>query len=493
MSKANSLVRLLPILGLLGVSTHGMAFAQDNAVKSPETTTAPALEKPNPTSTVAGGVGEQGYKPPQYAVLPTGKTLPKGIFHTEFITANTFGHSGFDEDGHSGNQGLDYNRWMGGLKVQYGLSNSISLAIGIPYVYSNTLSMDGNAFKGTTLYKKYFNAAVNSLVSTLRQVQPGYATTATSQNIMNGYTLAQLTAGSAPVTSSPLVLPTGEIITLDSNSSVKDQLSNSTLQAAAPASGATGVGDIQLGFLWNAISENSPIRQVPLYFSIGGGMRFPTGKFNLPSALRATGGDNTLQTGGGTLDALLRWNVDYVATPGLILSWQHQMEVSLNSVNLCRNSALETNQCNTADVNQVNTNANIGRLNTGDGVPNTLRFSRKGIHEVGFVQAAWGLGNVNPKMKFLGLYTQAKYNIAAQAFLNDKPISVMGDQYNLDDVTLHPETAYEQYYSAVLGSKVSGLPYMIPLEVSAEFEYPFAGKNRAVSPMNAQVVVGVYF
>jgi hypothetical protein len=34
---------------------------------------------------------------------------------------------------------------------------------------------------------------------------------------------------------------------------------------------------------------------------------------------------------------------------------------------------------------------------------------------------------------------------------------------------------------------------MIPGEITAEFEYPFAGKNRIISPMNAQLIVGVYF
>jgi hypothetical protein len=63
-------------------------------------------------------------------------------------------------------------------------------------------------------------------------------------------------------------------------------------------------------------------------------MRFPTGKFNLASAMRPTGGDNTLITGGGTYDLIVRWNLDYVPAPGVIFSWQHSAEYSLNEVEL---------------------------------------------------------------------------------------------------------------------------------------------------------------
>jgi hypothetical protein len=228
---------------------------------------------------------------------------------------------------------------------------------------------------------------------------------------------------------------------------------------------------------------------VPLYASIGGGVRLPTGKFDLPSAMRSTGGDGTLITGGGTYDVIARWNLDYVATPGFILSWQHQMEYSLNSVHLGRVSMLNTSAFNKADPHYTD----ISTGSKGDGVDNTLTFKRKGIHEIGFVQAAWGVGNIAQNFKWLGLYSQAKYNIAAQAYLNDMPIYAMGDQFYLDDASLHKDYGYEQYYSAVLGTKFSALPYMLPVELSAEFEYPFAGKNRIVSPMNAQVTLGIYF
>jgi hypothetical protein len=254
------------------------------------------------------------------------------------------------------------------------------------------------------------------------------------------------------------------------------------LTASQPTNGASGLGDIQIGILWSIVSEESPLRHVPLYISVGGGLRIPTGKFNIASAMRSTGGDGTLITGGGTYDAILRWNLDYVAVPGVILSWQHQAESSLTKANLGRTSMLDNTSFNTEDPTQ-----------SGDGQSNTLSFWRKGFHQIGFLQAAWGVGNLTERLKWWGLYTQAKYNIAAKAYLNGQPIYALGDQFYLGESAMHPDHGYEQYYSAVIGTKISGLPYQVPGEFSAEFEYPYFGYNRMVSPMNAKGTFTFYF
>ncbi|MES2615498.1 MAG: hypothetical protein V4591_08790 [Bdellovibrionota bacterium] len=435
-------------------------------------------EPPNPTKDVAGGVGKGDFKPPEYAVLPTGKTLPEGIYRVQFITAYTFGNFGFDENKSQQKNGLNYARWMTGTQLEYGLTNKVSLAVGIPFVNSNHVNMDGSSFTSTQFYQKYYDKFVSELSTALVAAgAPCGSLAACSTFINNGGTLGVGT----------IVLPTGEQVVIDANSPIKNQIRSLVLAAATPANGASGLGDIQVGFLWNAISEDSPIRHVPLYFSIGGGFRLPTGNFDLPSAMRATGGDGTLITGGGTYDAISRWNLDYVAMPGVILSWQHQMEVSLTDANLGRSSMVNSSDRNTADASATQ------HGQTGDKVPNALKFSRKGIHQIGFLQAAWGVGNMSEKAKWLGLYTQAKYNIAAQAYLNNMPIYAVGDQFFLGDASMHSDTGYEQYYAAVFGTKLSGLPYMIPVELAAEFEYPFAGKNRLISPMNAQATLSVYF
>jgi hypothetical protein len=489
-SQNKFLCQFLTLASFVGMSASLCANAQTETTTESNglTQTSQSFEKenPNPTTDVAGGVGENGFKPPEYAVLPTGKTLPKGIFRARFITARTFGDFGFDESGDKSNTGLDYDRWMGGLQLEYGLTKSFSIGIGVPYVYSNHVAMNGDAFQSTEAFQKYYNRSVSDLAKVLvatGQCGPSSSTTSCITAINAGLIKAPA--------QTPLPLPTGEYATVPAQAAFNSAIRDLVIHAATPADGETGLGDIQFGFLWSAISEDSPIRHVPLYVSVGGGLRIPTGKFDIASALRSTGGDATLATGGGTYDAIFRGNLDYVAFPGVILSWQHQMEVSLTSANLGRTSMIDPSQKSTANASAVLDPTKP--YAHGDGVDNTLKFTRKGIHEIGFVQAAWGVGNVAQNMKWLGVYSQAKYNIAAQAYLNDKPIYNMGDQYFLGDADMHPDHGYEQYYSAVIGTKFSGLPYMIPVELATEFEYPFAGKNRINSPMNAQATLNIYF
>lgn len=442
-------------------------------------------EQIDPTAAVAGGLGEQGRTPPKYAVLQTGKTLPKGIFKVDLPVAYSFGNQGFNSSGKKIDNGITASRWITGVAVQYGLTNSVSIGIGFPYTASYKLGMNGNTVAANSeLYAKYYNHVVHDLAEKLAAngLCGGQPTTETCSNLINNgvFTLSN----STPLA---VTLPTGESFSFNSGSPLKEQIRNLLLTASEPANGATGLGDIQLGILWSIISEESPIRHVPLYFSVGGGLRIPTGKFNIVSAMRATGGDGTLITGGGTYDAIARLNLDYIVVPGVILSWQHQAEYSINKVDLRRTSMLDNKSFNTADPKKSDVTGK------GDGQGNDLEFWRKGLHHIGFLQASWGVGNVAQSLKWLGFYTQAKYNIAAKAYLNGQPIYTFGDQFYLGESAMHPDHGYEQYYSVVVGSKISGLPYMLPAEFSAEFEYPYAGYNRMVSPMNAKGVLSIYF
>ncbi|KAB8033262.1 hypothetical protein [Fluviispira multicolorata] len=458
------------IISATSINVQAQDIAQNNKI--------------DPTEEVAGGVGEVGYKAPKYAVLPTGKTLPKGIFKLDLPFAYTFGDQGFDSNAKSVSNGLDMSRWVNGIMLQYGLTNSISIGIGIPIVLSNQVSMDGNKLTANSeMYERYYNKFVHELAVSYNSANlcTGGFTVQQCIDEINGGKIMNAT------TTTPVILPTGELLTIDSGSPIKDQIRNALLTASQPENGATGIGDLQFGILWSVISEESPIRHVPLYFSLGGGLRMPTGKFNLANAMRATGGDNTLLTGGGTYDAIFRMNLDYVATPGVILSWQHVSEYSLTKANLGRSSMLNNKNFNSNDPSVDQSG------HTGDQQGNIMTFSRKGLHHIGFLQAAWGLGNVSESLKWLGTFTQLKYNIAAQAYLNGQPIYVMGDQFYLGDSSMHPDHGYEQYYSAAIGAKISGLPYRIPGEISGEFEYPFAGKNRAIAPMNAKGTLTVYF
>lgn len=447
--------------------------------------------QPSPIDEVAGALGKEHRKPPKYAVLPTGKTLPKGIFRVEVPTAYTFGSgAGFDEVGKHVDNGFWIERWMMGVALNYGISDTVSIGMGVPFVLSNNMGLDGNQFVANSkFFSKYYNQAVNQSAAYLASINScnGATTQAAcrDQILYNNLT-------PPPTVYNEIVLPTGEIYTIQADIPIKDQLRNLVVNAAVPQDGETGLGDIQIGILWDAVNERTKWRRVPFFFSLGGGFRFPTGKFNLPMAFRQTGGDGTLLLPGGTFDGILRWNLDYEATPGVFLSWQNQIEYSFTKAVFNRSSMLNPGTFNTA--NPAAEQPGIPPLiNHGDGVANALTFERRGVRFVGFLQANWGLGNVTPALKTVGLYTQGKYNIQAQSYLNGTPVYLFEDQFYLNDKSLHPSYGPPQAYSVVGGIKLSGLPYMVPLEFSTEYEYIFYGRNMFIAPMNIMMVLVLYF
>lgn len=449
------------------------------------------IEEPRPIDEVAGGLGVEHRKPPKYAVLPTGKTLPKGIFRVEIPTAYTFGNgTGFDSSGKHVDNGFWLSRWMMGIALHYGVSDRISIGIGVPFVVNNQMGLDGNVFaQNSQFFSKYYNQAINESAAYLASIGNcnGAQTADACRNEILNNNLKP-----PPTIFNEIVLPTGEIATIRSDIPIKDQLRNLVVNAAIPQNGKTGLGDIQIGILWDAVNERTPWLHVPLFFSFGGGLRFPTGKFDIPMAFRQTGGDGTLLLPGGTFDGILRWNLDYGITPGVFLSWQNQIEYSFTKAILNRSSMLHPGTFNTANPAAIQTNMPY-LINHGDGVANALTFERRGVRFLGFLQANWGLGNVSNALKPFGLHVQGKYNIPSQNYLNGTPVYLFEDQFYLNNASLHHNYGPPQAYSVVGGLKISGLPYMVPVEFLAEYEYMFYGVNMFIAPMNILMTLALYF
>lgn len=446
-------------------------------------------DQPRPIDEVAGALGVEHRKAPKTAVLPTGKTLPKGIYRIEVPTAYTFGSgNGYGSSGKVVDNGFWMQRWMMGAALHYGISDRVSIGIGVPFVISNQMGLDGNVFAANSqFFSKYYNQAINHSAAYLASVGQCGGTFASCQNeILNN--------NFATAVNSQIVLPTGEIQPIYAGIPVKDQARNIVVNSAIPQDGETGIGDIQIGILWDAVNERTSWRKAPFFFSFGGGLRFPTGKFNIPMAFRQTGGDGTLLLPGGTLDGIIRWNFDYEATEGVYLSWQNTMEYSFTKATLNRSSMKNPGTFNTA--NPAALQPGFPPLyNHGDGVANAMTFERRGVRFFGFLQTNWGLGNVSNALKPVALYAQGKYNITSQNYLNGTPVYLFQDQFYLNDTTgtIHPNYGPPQAYSVVGGIKFSGLPYMVPVEFSTEYEYIFYGRNMFIAPMNILMVLALYF
>ncbi len=475
------------------IYSTGSAATQNTTHSSKKETIAESSQKAKsldeaPIDEVEGAFDVKKRKPPHTAALPTGKTLPQGFFRVETPVAYTWGQNGWSSAAKPIKNGFWVNRWITGFLVSYGLSDTVSLGIGVPFVAMNKMGLDGNEFtKNSEFYKKYFNKSVEQsaefLVS-VGQCNGATSVAACSDQIVNNNL-------SLPV-SSTIVLPTGETYNIKANVPITDQIRNLVVNSTIPQDGNTGLGDIQVGILWNPLNERTPLFKKPLFLSIGGGLRFPTGKFDLPMAFRQTGGDGTLLLPGGTLDAILRWNADYEAMNGLILSWENSMEFSLTKPNLNRSSMLRPSQ-----FNKENPEATVPgvapAVNKGDGVPNVLVFERRGPRFHGFLEAQWGLGNTFQALKPAALYLQGKYNIMSQNYLNGMPVYLFQDQFYLNEKSLHPNYGPQQAYSVVGGLKISGLPYRFPLEAKFEYEYIFYGRNLFIAPMNLMFVLALYF
>ncbi len=421
---------------------------------------------------------ENEIKLPDFAVVPTAKTLPKGIFKADVPLAYTFGNSGFNNHFERKENGFEIRRVMSAVVLQYGITDSLSFGLGLPYTIHNGLQMNGDKFRKSDFLKRYLNKAISDVEANAPTVLCS-GNPCTRQYILNGGTAAA---------NAPIYLPTGEIGTIIANQPIIESLENIITTAAEPKEGVNDIGDLQLGFLWNLVSPEDKFIPFPIYFSWGMGLRVPTGKFNVAGAFRQTGGDGTLSTGGGTVDGILRTNVDYAFSPAAFLSWQNQVEYSFTDADFSRSS-----MTNPENFSSANPNNGSGDKGYADTVSNQLTFSRQGVRIYGMAQYALGLGTFAKALKVFGVYSQLKYNIAAKTLLNGKPIYVLGDQFYLKDDSVHPDNGREQFYSAVMGFKINGLPVKFPLELSTEFEYPLIGSNRLVSPMNVMSTLSLYF
>ena len=404
-----------------------------------------------------------GSVPPTYTVFPAARTLPEKVIRGTTFYAYTYGDSGFSPDGEKMRQGFTIQRGMTGLILAYGLTKTVTIGVGVPIVVTNNVALNGESFYKSPLFKEYYNIMVRKVAEgiyndpSLRNgLGPLYDTTSVD-SIINSINTTELTLPG----DMSLPLPTGETYLLKANTlTLKQAISAIISDSQRPVEGLTGIGDVQISVLWNMLEETN---KHPFSLSMGGGLRVPTARFNVPRGYKVTGGDATLATAGGTYDAIYRFNLDYRAHPGLYLSFQNSTEYSLTKTTINRSSLRNSAVFNTAP----NPNGN------------KIIFERKGLRNVGFLQAAWGLGTLHPNLKSLGLATQLKYNFAAQAYLD-------GVKYS------YPTGGPEQCYSSANSIFISGLPYRIPLVFEIQYEFPFAGANRVVSPSNIQISLSIY-
>ncbi|MBI2602292.1 MAG: transporter [Deltaproteobacteria bacterium] len=213
------------------------------------------------------------------------------------------------------------------------------------------------------------------------------------------------------------------------NNSMKDKEANKTYK------GQTGLGDIEVGALYNLFKNDT------VTASTGLGVRFPTGKNEFKTAEEAQA---LVRTGSGYYDLGLRFNVDLEPVNGVVLSWQDQEEWGLNKAKMTLPKELGG-----AKVTSEKTN-----------------LSRKG-----FVQAAFGLGAATDVLKAFvvkGRYSY-DYDSAVKATIETQDLGLTTTLENRKDSGL--------VHKYGVGASVDGRGYNLPLALDVDYDRPFAGRD----------------
>ena len=401
-------------------------------------------EKPEPTANLDQGLKPEsnGEQKAYYAAGPEGKTLPEKVLRLRIPLRWVSADSGFDKDGKKLDLGLKLNLMASGLVIEYGITDALSIQVLAPVVLQNQAAMNGTKFKESSVYKEKYAGFIKQAAA-LYAAQ-GVCEISKCIEIIEG--------GQRTAFATPLTLPTGETLVVPAGVAVKDAASAFILNAAAPAKGRTGVGDLEVGALYSFAAENGPLSDSAVYAAAGLGLRVPTGSFkDVPSAQRGTGR--------GTLDLGLRVNLDYNPADGVFISWQNQSEMMLAKAKKMKSSLVNASELNNAD---PTTAAAIAA--GSDGKANEQTFSRNGVRNVGFLKAAWGVGNVAEDLACLGLNAQWKYDLESEERLNNVS-----------------QGARSKLYTLSLGASFDGLAEKIPVQVDVDAEFPLGGVNKVLA------------
>lgn len=350
----------------------------------------------------------------------TGKTLPKGVARVRVPTRFYSGESGFDGRGSKSQNGFSTNVTASALVLEYGLSNQLAIQFLAPFIVSNKLTLNKAKFQKSSVFKLKKEENLNMVAAHL--VEAGACPSISTCR-------AYIDGGGVAPSDQEIPLPNGEKVSVKAGTKITAAVDDLITNAVTPADGETGLGDIEMGVLYD-LNLTTPVK-----VSVGLGLRVPTGKFaNVATASQRP-------TGRGTLDLGLRVNFDVDITPGVIVSWQHQSEQMLQK----------------------------GEYSISGIVDNTKTtkkedFSRIGVRNLGFFKAMWGMGNISERLSPFGLYTQYKYDFDA------------AKKYG--DADAGPRS---QMASVLTGFVMDGLAYQFPAQLELEYEVPLSGRNQSIA------------
>jgi hypothetical protein len=412
-----------------------------------------ASEKPDPTKPISDAL--EGNKARYFAAGPEGKTLPEGVLRARLAVRFASGDSGFDKAGKKTDPGAQVNAVGSGVVIEYGVSNLLSLQVLVPFVLQNELGLNADQFRKSETYKTQLERFKSAAAKLLAKREICRDDITCRELINSGYSLPSDTN---------VTLPTGETLQVKARTPLNQVADAVVMAGAKPASGKTGLGDVEVGALYEVLNQKGPFTGSPIFLSVGGGFRFPTGAFaDVPGAYRATGR--------GTLDFGLRTNLDYTPTQGLFLSWQNQAEFMVRKGTKKKSSILNNTELNSANPSSA---AAIDAGSNGKG--NEVDFERRGVRNVGFAKLGYGLGALSESLESIGMSTQLRYDVDSKEYLGGE---AQGDPRRL--------------YTWQTGVSFDGLAYRWPVQAFLDYELPVGGRNVSIAAENLYLEVRGFY
>ena len=365
---------------------------------------------------------------PKSLIIPESAVLPESVLRFRAIYAGATSTSSYDSNANKVENGLKITANQSVAVLEYGITDRISAQLLVPYSLGGKVTVDDK----DKFIEKNLRGPVTAGVDA--QVNPLKAALGAS------YTGNQKLPVDFPIPGTPYIVP--------ANTGFKDYVDglrattiSTTLEsefakykkAAEDTKFQEGLGDVQLGAKYALSTVSAPwFDGVPLYTSIGAGVRFNTGKF------KEAAKDGKLAAGRGTTDLGIRVNADYEPLNGVQLQLENQTELSLAK----------------------------GKTYSGD---KEVDYERDGMRQNGYSKLVVAPGTWIPAADFLML--NARYN-----WDNDAETKTDGKQ----------SSSVEVGRSAQVGVGFDGLKLKLPVQL--DYDYVLPAKSRNATAFGANVV-----
>lgn len=392
----------------------------------------------------------------KYVMLGEAQTLPERVARFRFVRRNVVGNETFEVGGNKKDIGIDAVVNVNAYVLEYGLTDKISLQFLVPTIASADVTINADKFRGSKIYAKNYKEMMDQVVPFL--ISQGQC--ANEDECLNKINNQDY----AIKTDSSLVLPTGEVHTVKGGLPIRSTTDSLITSAAKPQKGKTGLSDIMLAALFNVYNSKEQM------FSIGAGLRLPTGEAEDEKSYNRTGSGFT------TFGLALKY--DYRIIDPLMLSLSNQTELHIKNPNYKRHSLVDPDKLNEADPNTKGSELSPAVAGKGDGVSNNFEVSRKGVLNTGYIRLGYALGALSPALSTLSVLGYYSWNFDPETYY--------------DGISQH-NASRSTSISYALGFDGLGLQPRIPVGVSLSQERMLTGENVAVAAVNTYLNLVLYY